>query len=151
MNERDWLDILQALLTPAIAVVVAYIAWQQYQIQRQRVRIDLFDRRYELFVNANKYLTETVSKGEFDINLHNRFLKENRGAQFLYSKEIDKYLLDIAAATRELIKYESESRKNSSFDGDIFEAEKQKLEKLDWLQQQFDVMKIKFQPYLQVE
>jgi hypothetical protein len=37
------------LLTPLIAVIAVYIAWQQWRTARQKLRMDLFDKRYASF------------------------------------------------------------------------------------------------------
>lgn len=58
---KDAVGILQALLTPVIACVVAYIAWQQYRTAEKKLRLDLFDRRYQLYLAVSHL---------FDIVLH---------------------------------------------------------------------------------
>lgn len=46
------LDVLQALLTPTIAVVTTYIAYQQYRIRRDERSLALYDRRLAIYKNA---------------------------------------------------------------------------------------------------
>ena len=36
--ETTWIDVFAALLTPAIALVAVYIAFQQHKINKQRLR-----------------------------------------------------------------------------------------------------------------
>jgi len=73
MNERDWIDILQALLTPTIAVFVTYLAWRQYQIERQRVRMDLFEKRFHIFNSARDYMGRIFAEQHFDKEAHREF------------------------------------------------------------------------------
>jgi hypothetical protein len=40
-----WVEVLSALLAPAIALLAAVIAWAQWRTARDRVKLDLFDRR----------------------------------------------------------------------------------------------------------
>lgn len=44
-----WIEIGSALLAPLIAVVVAYIAYQQMKTNRRRLAFELFDARYEIY------------------------------------------------------------------------------------------------------
>jgi hypothetical protein len=46
---KDWVDVLRALATPAIAYAGYSIASRGLQIQRQKRKDDLFDKRYEFF------------------------------------------------------------------------------------------------------
>ena len=43
----SWIDILAALLTPTIALIALYIAYQQYKINQQRLRHETYERRLE--------------------------------------------------------------------------------------------------------
>jgi hypothetical protein len=43
------IDLLSAALTPLIAAIVAYIAYQQYRVNRLRLSHDLFERRLKIF------------------------------------------------------------------------------------------------------
>lgn len=47
--EKDWIDILSALLTPAIALAVALIAFQQWCTAEEARKQQLFDKRYRFF------------------------------------------------------------------------------------------------------
>jgi hypothetical protein len=46
---KDWVDVLRALATPAIAYAGYSIASRGLQIQRQKRTDDLFDKRYEFY------------------------------------------------------------------------------------------------------
>src|SRR4051812_34426538 len=45
-------EILQALLTPVIAIATTYIAYQQYRIRRDEKSLAMYDRRLALFKPA---------------------------------------------------------------------------------------------------
>jgi len=44
-----WIQMLQALLTPAIAVAVGTIAFMQWRTAHQKVNLDLFERRMAIY------------------------------------------------------------------------------------------------------
>ena len=46
---RDWIDILQALLTPTIALIAVGIGLAQWWTARNRLKLDLFDTRWSVY------------------------------------------------------------------------------------------------------
>lgn len=44
--------IILALPSIIIAGIVAYIAYQQYEINRQKLKLDLYDRRFKIYIAA---------------------------------------------------------------------------------------------------
>jgi hypothetical protein len=40
----EWLKISKGLLTPAIGLVAIYIAWQQWNTNRNKRKLDLFEK-----------------------------------------------------------------------------------------------------------
>jgi hypothetical protein len=47
--------ILHALLTPVIAIVAIYIAWQQWQTNVQKLNLARYDRRLRVYEEVKKY------------------------------------------------------------------------------------------------
>lgn len=45
-NDKDWIDILAALLTPTIALFALYLGFQNFRLARRRRQDELFDKRY---------------------------------------------------------------------------------------------------------
>ena len=46
------IELLQALLTPVVAIATTYIAYQQYRIRRDEKSLAMYDRRLAVFKNA---------------------------------------------------------------------------------------------------
>jgi len=40
----SWVTVLSAMLTPAVALSVAFIAYRQWRTAQNRLKLDLFDR-----------------------------------------------------------------------------------------------------------
>ena len=51
---RDWVDYLQALLTPTIAALGIRIAWLQWRTDHQRLKLERFDNRFLMFEATRK-------------------------------------------------------------------------------------------------
>ena len=47
----DWVErIVLAVPSTMIASIVAWIAYQQYEINRQKLKLDLYDRRFKIYI-----------------------------------------------------------------------------------------------------
>jgi hypothetical protein len=46
--DPHWTTYLLAMLTPLIAMIVAFIAFRQWRTAQNRLKLDLFDRRLAL-------------------------------------------------------------------------------------------------------
>jgi hypothetical protein len=57
------IELLSALLTPITAVLALRIGWRQNQLQREAVRLQLYDRRAAIYRAYLEYLTAVVHGG----------------------------------------------------------------------------------------
>ena len=85
---------LQGLLTPAIAVTAVYIAYQQFRANKQKLKLDLFDRRYRIFEEVRTVLGLMYTSGMKDVDLL-KFVTETADAEFLFGPEIKEYCEEI--------------------------------------------------------
>ena len=89
---RDWVDYLSALLVPMVAVVGAVIAWQQWRINRARLKNELFDRRYEQFCVVRDFIGSIMTSGRSTTEEQRKYLVGTRGMGFLFDKKIVEYM-----------------------------------------------------------
>ena len=92
------LEVLKILPTAFIALLVAIISFQQWRVSKAKLKLDLFDRRYEIFMRTWKILSEAVGKGtraeQYGLGTpFNNFLPE---AKFLFGKEVFHYLDEVS-------------------------------------------------------
>ncbi|MCE8016133.1 hypothetical protein HOP62_08590 [Halomonas sp. MCCC 1A17488] len=90
--DRDWVDYLAALLVPMIAIVGAFIAWQQWRINRARLKNELFDRRYEQFCVVRDFIGSIMTSGKSTFEEQRKYLVGTRGMRFLFDKKIAEYV-----------------------------------------------------------
>jgi hypothetical protein len=103
--------IILALPSIIIAGIVAYIAYQQYEINRQKLKLDLYDRRFKIYSAAialvrfayepfpderYKDITEKIDN-EFTDHLSTAYFLINREA-FNILEEIIQEVRDLASA-----------------------------------------------------
>ncbi len=97
------IPILQALLTPIIGVIAAYVAWQQYRLARQKHHIDIFNRRMQIYKITIAFLVKcekTYSIAEDDFYM---WLQDVADAEFLFGKEILDLLSDIENTAADVV------------------------------------------------
>jgi hypothetical protein len=55
-----WLQIAQGLLTPAIALITTYIAWQQWNATKLKMKMERYDRRLKIYQETHKFISEVI-------------------------------------------------------------------------------------------
>jgi hypothetical protein len=90
-----WLQYIQALAVPFLAAVGAWIALQQMQIARVKLRHDLYDRRFAVFQAARKLLAEVLTHARVSDDQFRAYVIGTSDAVFLLDDEISTYLEEI--------------------------------------------------------
>ena len=94
-HARDWIDVLQALLTPMIALIAVGIGHAQWWTARNKLKLDLFDRRWAVYVATRELLTEIFTHGRASSDAEIKFREGTRGASWLLDNTVDHYLTKV--------------------------------------------------------
>jgi len=89
---RDWVDYLSALLVPTIAVIGAFIGWQQWRTNQARLKNELFDRRYQHFCVVRDFIGSIIASGRSEPHEQQKYLVGTRGMRFLFDQEIAEHM-----------------------------------------------------------
>lgn len=90
--EKDWIDIVAAVSIPVIAIIAAYIAWQQRKVNERRLKHELFGRNFLVYEAILDFIGSIVTSGEAkDENLYN-FNKKTKAAKFLLGEDISEFI-----------------------------------------------------------
>ena len=143
------LRIASGALTPLIALLAVWIAYQQYRVNRKKLQLDLYEKRYGVY----RALRELLSVCLQNYNVSNaelfKFLAGTNESEFLFKDEVSKYLLEVYRKANELHSSAFQLEGNALPVGP--EREKvvvQQRAVFDWLEKQLDVAKKMFAPYL---
>ena len=136
------IEVLSGLLTPLIAVLAAYIAWQQWRTNRLRLKHELFDRRYALYEKIAGFIAEILVKGKVTANAETRFLQETKSVIFLFDKEIQEFTEEIYRKAVDLHALEA-TLDNLNVDERALNDAKQHAIK-DWFSSQLDGCTLRF-------
>src|SRR5215469_7217051 len=98
-----------ALVTSAVGILGGLIARHQTKVAQAKLKLDLFDKRYPIFLETWKLMSETVGKGTRETNYglgtpFNNFIPQ---ARFLFGEDMERYLTEAAAKWIELHTIES--------------------------------------------
>ena len=78
------IDFLSALLTPTIAGIAVYIAYQQWLTNRLRLDLDLYDRRLRLYQATIEYIDGVIARLNPTLEVISTFRRSTAEVDFLW-------------------------------------------------------------------
>jgi hypothetical protein len=87
-TSASWVDILSALLTPAIAFIALYIAYQQHKINQQRLRHETYERRLKVYKAVQAHLSVIIRATKTSYQECTLFYSAASEAAFLFDKSV---------------------------------------------------------------
>lgn len=147
------LQILQGLLTPVIAGIAVYIAWQQWKTNERKFVLDRYDRRLRVYQNVVAVLLLVQRDFKPEIMDLQKFRSDTAEADFLFEPEIPAYLDEIFERGVSLWSANFEYRDFTQPippGYDHKEVTTRMHEQKVWFTQQYGAAKQKFKKYLDV-
>lgn len=147
------IEISKGLLTPVIAIVATYVAWQQWQTNRQKLILDRYDRRLRVYEEVRKILSIIFRDAKASYEDLLKFRTAVSEADFLFGPEIPEYIDEIYKRGLQLQSWNDQYRdymqeKPEGYDHkNVVEGIHSEL---TWLTEQFLPAKSKFKKYLDV-
>lgn len=153
MDVDYFIRLLQGLLTPVIGGIATYIAWQQWQTNRQKLNLDRYDRRLRIYEEVRKILSIIARDAKASTEDLLKFRTAVSEADFLFGQEVVEYIdqlykrgLNLWGLTQEYRDFTQE--KPPAYDH--VKVVKEMNEELKWLVSQFEPAKKLFGRYLNV-
>ena len=146
----QWVVVCAALLTPVIAILGVYIAWQQWRTNRNKLKFDLFERRYTFYEASMELIGSIQTTGVATDNAMLAFLVRTKGAQFIVGSDLAEYFdKELYRKAVELNGLESELKGLEPGPVRTQNIQRQREIK-NWLSAQRDVLDKKFVPLLRL-
>jgi hypothetical protein len=95
MDIKSIIEGLSAGLTPVIAVVMTYIAYQQWRTNKSRLTHELYDRRLALFKAVRAFYGEMGDAGTAKYGMAMKFYAATAEAEFLFRDEIREHIEEL--------------------------------------------------------
>jgi len=132
-----------------IAVITAYVAYQQFRTNRNKLRLDLYDRRFALFdalAGLCASVGQSMKPGSDELG---RFLQVRHATQFLFDAETASYLETVRVKALRLQYLDGRLGSDGLPVGDDrTKAANEQSELAKWFTDQFDVSRAHFAQYL---
>ena len=137
-------------LTFLVALTVAWVAIQQWWINREKLRLDLFERRYAVYDSAYKFIASILREGGVDQTEQREFWEGTIEGVFLFDSDVNEYLEELRKQSIQL-HYHAISQKSAGDDHAMHTEREGAL--LNWFATQVsnDGMVKVFNPYLRFQ
>jgi hypothetical protein len=149
-----YLTIFQGLMTPLIAVVAVYIAYQQWQTNRLKLVLDRYELRRKIYWRVREFLNLAVADFQPSPLEVTKFWIDIGDVHFLFGPEIPEYTTELGRRALESWRLHSEYRDSTQGppppDYDHVKLVKEMHAVETWLVGQGDVVLAKFRRYLDV-
>lgn len=95
MTCPTWFDSLVAIAPPStmalIATFVAWVAYQQWKTNKEKLRLDIYNRRFDIYVKTVSFYQalldfDTYKKAGSFSSLHREFITAKQESKFLFHK-----------------------------------------------------------------
>lgn len=140
MPEYSW---LQGILTLLIAGAVLYVTWQQGRTNDLRLKLELYDRRIQVYEAVKSFLSIFPIQEIKQEHIKDLYINGSQ-ADFLFGAEIGKYINELYKRGLHLIILNKRVETQTASENDYKKIE----DELNWFSKQFDAARDKFQKYL---
>ena len=145
---NGWALFLGALTAPLTAIIVTYIAVQQYKLKKFEVRKELYDRRVNVFRTLKAYLAKIKENGGCEHSDTLKLPRETAEAQFLFDRDVTSFIEQVYEKSLEDLKLARKfERATPKVRGEITPEQN---EVLDWLHNASVDADRLFEPYLRL-
>ena len=150
-----WIEYVKALGAPFVAVVAAVIAsaisYQQWRTARNKLKLDLFEKRLKVYEGCNEIISEIHLPIPFAVKRLEDFTSTVSSAPWLFDDKVAKYVDSLLIRAAQALAKPRLDYGGMNFE-QIMEAQRQHLEKTE-LPVREDIAKLQkhFSPYLKLE
>ncbi len=146
---NDFVNQFSGYLPVVIAVFLAYIAYQQMRINKNKLKLDLYNQRFEVYASALQFYQEVIS-AECTKKEHRDFINKKESAYFLFSN--NKYIYSILNEmhTKSFIinGFRNTAEQLNSSPEVFLKAQKESEEALQWFEKVLDKLRDEMNTYL---
>jgi hypothetical protein len=79
-------------LTLFVAGTACFAAVMQWRVNRKRLSLDFYDRRYKVFEALMKFMASVVQEARVSNEARTALFRETTPAQFLFDKDLQEYI-----------------------------------------------------------
>lgn len=140
-------EYILSFVTIVIGVFVAFVGYQQYCINRERFKLDLFEKRFAVYKGIQVFLTYILINAKFEMAELFKFRANTQDAIFLFGEDVTNYISLVDKKALEFWSL-SEELEGLPIGEERSKACKEKTCLLKWLIDELPQLKDIFSPYL---
>jgi len=148
--DPHWSNFLSSLLLPVLTVLGVYIAYMQWKINRNKLKLDLFEKRLAIYQETTSFLSSIVITGQVPEEKLWKFTHGTRETRWLLSEEISAYMKREIREKAIDLQILNDELKNLPEGPDRSENVHNQREIKNWIEQQFEVVDNYFKPFLKL-
>ena len=148
MSDPHWTTVLSALLTPTIAVFGSFIAYRQWRISRNKLKYELFDRRFAVYDAACSLLASIMTSGEAKQEEVYKFIAGTSSAKWLLNDDVAKYFDEVLWHKVVDLQTLQDEHPGLPVGEERTKNVRAQSEIKGWILEQFKVLDEKFAPFL---
>lgn len=153
MSIDEGIRLCSGLLTPLIAIVATYVAWQQWKTNQRKLVMERYDRRLKIYEEVRRILSIVLRDAKANPEDLLKFRTSVSEADFLFGPEVMSYIDEIYKRGLNLWRCNQEYRDYSQEKPEGYDHKKicdEMHTELTWFTRQFEPAKHMFNPYLDI-
>ena len=95
-------------ITVLIGIFVAFVGYQQFKINREKFKLDLFEKRFAVYKGAQVFLSYVMRDANVDMEKFCEFRAATQDAIFLFGEDIQVFLQHLDRKELELYRRQTE-------------------------------------------
>src|ERR1051326_5160570 len=90
-------ELSSALLTPVIGITTAYVAYQQFRVNKTRLKLEQYERRLAVYKAIDAFYADVAIAGTAKYSDVAKLRTGTAEAEFLFPRAVTKHLSDLYA------------------------------------------------------
>lgn len=130
-----------------IGMFTAWTAWSQYSINKEKLKLDLFEKRFSIFKATRKFLSIVLRDAEISLEDIYEYRANTSEVDFFFKKDVIDYLKEIDNRALKLRTLEEKIKDLSK--GDELSKKVENIDEcLEFFESKLPELKTVFNPYM---
>jgi len=143
-----WTEYISAIVLPIIAGIAAWIAFRQSQIARNKLKLDLFDKRMAVYGAVREALGSIARQGGLTDEQQFFYLQGTRAARWLFGPEVFVYLDEVLWHKIIDLELNNTMLKDSRDPQERTKYAQARADLFEWMTEQFKLFDVMVEEYL---
>ncbi|MBE9490987.1 MAG: hypothetical protein IMY67_11875 [Bacteroidetes bacterium] len=145
----SWVQISNIIPAAIMAIFLAYIAWQQMLTNKNKFKLDLYNKRFEIYTDTLKFYQELMTE-EVTKSTHMNFINSKEASMFLFSQEpsIYKLLEQMHSESFKIIGFKKHGKELSGSPEQFIKSNDNAQKTLQWFNDQMPILRNKMKIFL---